>query len=744
MAEGKLIKNVLNLNKKITYPKPSRTEPRTEVSEFNLVKSEKGKSNVRVTDLTNALKKVSKQAKVRQRIQSFEKKVKPLPKPLEKVKADRIHRSTAFGKVTKHLDRWNAVVTSNRASNHLTFPLQDDLNLESGKNFTTFRIKSDLQKRLEACDGPSEEVTLEKESKYPLTMQEMLERRKEMMKMKIIESQKAAKARRQKKIKSKKYHRIQRREKTKNQIKEFEGLQQSNPEEALKKLDEIERVRVEERASLRHRNTGKWAKNKQIKAKYDSTNRQELAQQLAISRELTQKMNMDESHSESEEENRTSEVSVNNPNNPWVNQIKTSEEVETFLKGYRKFWEERNSGNEAKVSEVSTDISVPNEVVINENDITEENISNTVKYKDTLSPIHKKKTQDEETTSSDFKETRKKISTSKKRPRDSTSTLKAENDTIPLSKCENTVCLATSHWEVGILSDTDEDECDDIDVLFEKYSDNFKKNLDEVKQSVKVTKKRAPKQKKEQQKAKKPKRNSEDLSFKIQAKRPIIDEPLDENVEVNGKREETGLSLALQQDTYQPTRATKNIDPNDIIRTKPTDLQTELPDLLDLDDNEENDDQRGAIVEAFQDDDIVESFQKEKHDEIESEKPKDINLFLPGWGSWGGPGVIQSKKKRQNRRFIIKFPKEFERKDENKGNLIINEKSNEKVKKHLVSDVPFPFKTVKDFEASIRAPVGNTFVPETAFRRMIKPAVATKLGTVIHPMTEEILLKTKG
>lgn len=720
MTAGKeqLVKNVLNLNKKVVYPKPSRTEPRREVSEFNLTPSEKGKSNVRVTDLTDALKKQSKQADVRQRIRSFEKKVKPLPKPLEKVKADRIRRSTAFDKVKKHLNRWNAVVTSNRASNHLTFPLQDDLKLESGKNFTTFRLKSDLQKRLESFEEPGEVFNLEKEPKYPLTMQEMLERRKEMKKMKIIESQKAAKARRQNKIKSKKYHRIQRRAKIKGQIKEFEEMQQTNPDEALKKLDEIERVRAEERASLRHRNTGKWAKSKQIKAKYDNTNRQELAQQLMISRELTQKVQADDDRSESEDENVPKAPTVNK-DNPWVNEIKTSEEVETFLKGYRKFWEEKNAAKETEATASIADVDAEEkaaETVVEIVNLAKEDVGDSVPSasipEETDQPSQKRE-----------------VKPKKKAPK----TRKRTNS-------DRTVCLATTQWEVGILSDT-EDECEDIDALFDRYSDNFKRKLDVVKQSVKVSRKTKPKQK-----VKKMKKNSEDLGFKMEAKRPIIDEPLDENVEGAEDEKESALSLALRQDPRtDASQSKKNIDPNDIICTKPTDLQTELPDLLNMDDNEEDDDQRGAIVEAFQDDDIVESFEREKRDEINGEKPKDIDLSLPGWGSWGGPGVVQSKKKqRRNRRFIIKFPKEFKRKDDNRGNLIINEKADEKVKKHLVSDVPFPFKTVKDFEASIRAPVGSTFVPETAFRRMIKPAVSTKTGAVIHPMTEEILLKKKG
>lgn len=65
------------------------------------------------------------------------------------------------------------------------------------------------------------------------------------------------------------YHRILRREKIKKQMKDFEMLQKSDPEAALKQLQNMEKARAEERATLRHRNTGKWAHNQMVKAKYN-------------------------------------------------------------------------------------------------------------------------------------------------------------------------------------------------------------------------------------------------------------------------------------------------------------------------------------------------------------------------------------------------------------------------------------------------------------------------------------------
>lgn len=57
--------------------------------------------------------------------------------------------------------------------------------------------------------------------------------------------------------------------------------------------------------------------------------------------------------------------------------------------------------------------------------------------------------------------------------------------------------------------------------------------------------------------------------------------------------------------------------------------------------------QRMTIAQAFADDDVIEEFQQEKADVVEKDKPQDIDLTLPGWGSWGGEGIKVSKRKRK-------------------------------------------------------------------------------------------------
>lgn len=137
------------------------------------------------------------------------------------------------------------------------------------------------------------EMVLQMEqTKFRTTLKDILSKRQMMASIRAKASYVVSKARRQNKIKSKKYtfsiswfvlilskfisyglyfryHRLLRGERTKQQIKDFEALQKTDPEAALKQLEMLEKSRAEERATLRHRNTGKWARNQLIKAKYN-------------------------------------------------------------------------------------------------------------------------------------------------------------------------------------------------------------------------------------------------------------------------------------------------------------------------------------------------------------------------------------------------------------------------------------------------------------------------------------------
>jgi len=188
------------------------------------------------------------------------------------------------------------------------------------------------------------------------------------------------------------------------------------------------------------------------------------------------------------------------------------------------------------------------------------------------------------------------------------------------------------------------------------------------------------------------------------------------------------------------------IDPNNFANIKPKRLHT-LINTGNADSSLFNDEvgdeneidldlcRQMTIAEAFEDDDVVADFTKEKDDK--NKQNTEIDLTMPGWGSWAGCGIKPKTKKR----LVLKFPEKEKRRDDNKGNLYINENTSKELKEHLVSDLPFPFTSVKDYEGSIRAPIGRSFVPESAFRILTRPAVQTKMGHIIEPMNESILVK---
>lgn len=136
-----------------------------------------------------------------------------------------------------------------------------------------------------------------------------------------------------------------------------------------------------------------------------------------------------------------------------------------------------------------------------------------------------------------------------------------------------------------------------------------------------------------------------------------------------------------------------------------------------------------SLAEAFENDDIVNDFELEVEHEEQKNSLSETTL-LPGWGNWGGKGI-----KEKNTKFFKKDPK-MKKKDR----IIINCAPNEKLQKHLISSVPFPFKSLQDFEASMRLPIGRDFIPETAHRKLTMPAIVTKAGTIIEPMSENVLV----
>lgn len=528
---------------------------------------------------------------------------------------------------------------------------------------SNFRIKSDLMIEMEKREvKPDVEKNSDTEEQTKLTREEMIGRSKELRLIRIRESQKNAKARLQNKIKSKKFHKIMKKEKLKEEIKNFTLLQKTDPEAAIRKLDQLEKRRIEERALLRHKNTGTWAKNLQIRSKYDKDARKELAQQLSISRELTQVRR--DSHSDDDDEVENIDDEQIDVFNPWIKQSRIVDEVaadDSTAEGYRKYWNTRSENEKALKTHRSSD-EEPETI---DGWLVEECTESA-----SAKPRKRKSIVNEDVLDDIFDEAEEFLN---------------EKVSRKLNKLQS-----------GILND------------FEDI---------EHKSTTRKT-------------------NHGDLSFKKRPSKPSLDEELNDTQSEEELNDHEIKKAITKLST--PAKEKDDINPDDFMKTKKIYLKTTLPNIDQGEDDEMDAamEKQLTIAEAFEDDDILNDFQQENADENEKKQPKDIDLTLPGWGSWAGSGI-----KPRSKKLIIKFPKEEQRREENKGHVVIVDEKNDGLRKHQVSNLPFPFTSVKAYEAALRAPVGREFVPEIAHNLLTKPAVTTQLGTVIKPMDKDVLLK---
>jgi len=184
-------------------------------------------------------------------------------------------------------------------------------------------------------------------------------------------------------------------------------------------------------------------------------------------------------------------------------------------------------------------------------------------------------------------------------------------------------------------------------------------------------------------------------------------------------------------------------DPKHFLRAETGPVVQVAPDLLEQMDefeDEQADRQRELLAEAFEDDDVLADFEADKLATEDAEKPKDIDLTLPGWGDWAGPGIDSSKKKKK--RFVIKAP-EKPRRDRALPGVIISEKAEESIKKLQVSMIPFPYTSVDDFEAVIRHPIGKEWNPDSSHRALTQANIVTKRGAIIAPMDKDATFKKR-
>ncbi|EXJ54076.1 hypothetical protein A1O7_09413 [Cladophialophora yegresii CBS 114405] len=200
-----------------------------------------------------------------------------LAPPLAKRQQDRLDRSAAYDETKKELGKWIETVKRNRRAEHLSFPLVDAAaaGMLSGKQLgptSTSMPMTDLEATIQSImiesgmltkdgrpqEGRENEYEELHEKQMPLA--EVRARRAELRRQRDLMFREEIRARRIKKIKSKAFRRVHRKEREKadeghRALLDAQGFLNSDEER-----EKNDRRRAEERMGARHRES-KWAKS---------------------------------------------------------------------------------------------------------------------------------------------------------------------------------------------------------------------------------------------------------------------------------------------------------------------------------------------------------------------------------------------------------------------------------------------------------------------------------------------------
>ncbi|KAF4125553.1 U3 small nucleolar RNA-associated protein 14 [Geosmithia morbida] len=146
---------------------------------------------------------------------------------------------------------------------------------------------------------------------------------------------------------------------------------------------------------------------------------------------------------------------------------------------------------------------------------------------------------------------------------------------------------------------------------------------------------------------------------------------------------------------------------------------------------------QGLLDRAFAHDDVELEFAQEKQLMAEDEDDKVVDETIPGWGSWVGDGISERQKKRNQGRFLKKVEgiKQKNRQDAKLDKVMINEKRNRKNDRYLATQLPHPFESRQQYERSLRLPMGPEWQTKQSFQDSTKPRVLMKQG-VITPISK--------
>ncbi|TCD71137.1 hypothetical protein EIP91_012085 [Steccherinum ochraceum] len=742
-------------------PKRRLLQERTETGVENEFATHFGATKLNLDDLLTPLASTSsanldslkKSAKV---LASTSSKHKTLSAPLPTRTQERLDREAAYEQTKEEVDKWNATMKRIKEAEHLSFPLQaptaeNTSSLQLAAKFKpTTELESAVDKLMKAANlrGEADIAQTETLKMNHLTVEEVAARRAELAKTRELMFRAEAKAKRVAKIKSKTYRRLKKKEKAKLADKLGEDVDVDELDEDGRLKMEVERAR--ERATLKHKNTGKWAKAMQHRGELDADQRRDIAEMLDRGEKLRRRIRGEGSGSESEDDDEDSEEDEETIKARAFDELaalrrdddgadpEASKSKSVFE---MKFMKDAMARDRQRANQIADDFvkemggRIPHEDDDEEGDDAPdsaephgaqiERVGGRVTYRPgalphltdwiAFVPIFPSDTSSVTLKSTDF-------------PGDPTSPVSLISSDRPLPTPVDDEAPANP-WLVPRGGDAAAAPTKQRkhEVAVGKHSATAEKSKNKL---------RKKKQSLEEERA----RAKEDAEVAI-SMADVLTLPSGSGSASHAGPSSTAPPAKGKKSAKAKSKAPEAVQDDSDDSSDDSDANSELEEQEKVVDSKLKGksravkafEQRDIVARAFAGDNVVQQFAEAKRLEMQEDAPKEVDTTLPGWGSWGGAGLKKSAPKPQ---FVKKVagvdPKT--RADYNKAHVIISEKRDKKAAKYMVKDLPFPYTSKAQFERNMDTPLGTEWNTRVGFQRGTLPRVVTKPGTIISPL----------
>ncbi|KAG6990962.1 carbonic anhydrase [Physcia stellaris] len=709
-------------------------------------------SSITDPDLRKSLKLLADDTKPSNKKKGIPKK---LEVPLAKRQQDRLDRVAAYEKSKETLNRWIDTVKHNRRAEHISFPLKDpnasavqgsQRMLPTVNSKPVNDLEGEIQSILQQSGlGPTNRIAEAEEEAADtfaalptntLSVEEVQARRAELRRARDLLFREEKRAKRIKKIKSKSYRKVHRKEREKNAQSEKEALAAAGVEDSESEQERNDRRRAEERMGQRHRES-RWAKGVKDtgRAAWDEDARNGVTEMARRGEELKRRIegrtvDGDDSGSSESETSDDQEDEVDDP---------VQKRRSKALGRLRELDDNGNGENGLETRLSSMPFMRKAESFRKEqNKATVEAMRRELDGEDTLS----------EEEAAEGMGRRSYGPTQMKTPKSKPSHLeqKSEFEEKPASDDENEI-----HFE-----EDDEDREIIVDRANAARKPKSQKQLisrqlhtnqsrptnddsstieDNPWLSTTTTHRHKKDRKKQDQRA-----EAIISNFPLPDSEPIPSLKEPPNPKPRSALKGSRAAAAATANTFTTTqKPITTSTTQDNISSPPA--PSHHP--LDSEEDSTTEDQpllsknQALIRRAFAGDAVLSDFATEKASAVTSDAPQTIDDTLPGWGSWVGAGISKRSlalQKKNRERFLTTTSgiTPSARKDAKPGleKVIISEKRVKKNGKYLAGTLPHPFETKAQYERSLRLPVGPEWTTKETFQGMTMPRVLVKQGVI--------------